>query len=125
MGRRKEGLVRRFVPIFIAGPGWALHSVLRRTHPMNQKRLFALSALLLASVPALAAAAKTYQVTGPIDDFDEKTISVKKGSETWEMQRDTDLKVKGELKKGDKVTIKYHMIADDAEVKGAAGAKGK
>ena len=53
---------------------------------------------------AAVAAAKDYQVTGPVVDVKDDTIIVKKGSENWEIARDKDTKVTGELKAGAKVT---------------------
>ena len=86
--------------------------------------------LALLSAPALAAAPKTYQVTGPVLDVNDTTITVQKGKEKWEIARDKDTKVTGELKTGAKVTIEYKMTATTVEVKGgekapagAAGAK--
>ena len=93
------------------------------------KRLLALlvaAAFLTAGSPALA---KDYQVTGPIVDVKDDAIIVKKGSDNWEIARDKDTKSTGELKKGDKVTVKYKMIATSIEgkeaPKGKAEAKGK
>lgn len=91
---------------------------------------------LLASLVAAAflaagstALAKDYQVTGPVVDLKDDVIIVKKGSDNWEIARDKDTKTTGEIKKGEKVTIKYKMIAtsiDGKEApKGKAEAKGK
>jgi hypothetical protein len=91
---------------------------------------------LLASLVAFAffaagsmALAKDYQVTGPVIDAKDDVIIVKKGSDNWEIARDKDTKTTGEIKKGDKVMIKYKMIATSIEgkeaPKGKAEAKGK
>jgi hypothetical protein len=81
-------------------------------------RTFALAALLLApSTGAFAAAAKTYQVTGPVVEVTPDTITVMKGKEKWEITRDKDTKVTGELKVGSKVTIMYRMTATTVEAK--------
>ena len=85
------------------------------------KSIFAL-ALLLISTSAFAAT-KTYQVTGPVLDVSDSTVTVQKGKEKWEILRDAT--VKTEVKKGDKVTITYTMTATDVEVKGAAKEKSK
>jgi hypothetical protein len=68
-------------------------------------------------------AAKDYQVTGPVVDVKDDMIIVKKGSDNWELARDKDTKTSGEFKKGDKVTIKYKMIATSIEGKEAPKAK--
>jgi hypothetical protein len=44
-------------------------------------------------------------------------IAVQKGSDRWEITRDKDTKVTGDLKKGAKVTIEYQMTATKVEVK--------
>ena len=68
-----------------------------------------------------ALAAKTYQVTGIVVKLTDKIITVEKGTgdnkEKWEIDRDADTKVKGELKEGAKVTIEYTMTAKNVEVK--------
>ncbi len=61
--------------------------------------------------------AKTYQVTGPILELTDTKIVVQKGEEKWEVARDADTKVTGELKVGAKVTIDYRMFATKAAVK--------
>jgi len=75
------------------------------------------------------ALAKDYQVTGPVVDVKDDVIIVKKGSDNWEIARDKDTKTTGEIKKGDKVMIKYKMIATTIEgkeaPKGKAEAKAK
>ncbi len=93
---------------------------------MTQRIALALLLGTLAS-PALAAAPKSYQVTGPIVDVTDDTITVQKGNEKWEIARTADTKVTGELKKGERVTVEYRMTATNVEVKPAkAGtAKGK
>jgi len=87
------------------------------------------SFLVVAALATLAftgssfAGSKTYQVTGPILDLSEDTITVQKGTDVWELARSASTKVTGELKKGAKVTIEYTMSAVTAEVKGAAADK--
>ena len=75
----------------------------------------ALIALFIAG-PVLAAE-KTYQVTGPILEVTDTTIVVDKKGEKWEVSKDAASVVHGELKKGNKVTIKYKMVATDIEAK--------
>ena len=79
------------------------------------KYLFCLA--LLASVAAFAA--KTYQVTGPVLAMTDTTITVQKGSEKWEIEKDAATKITGDLKVGSKVTIEYTMAAKALEVKDA------
>jgi len=82
------------------------------------------AALFLASA-ALAAGPKDYQVTGPVLDVKDDVIVVEKGKEKWEIARNKDTKVSGDLKKGSRVTIHYTMTATKIEVKDkAAKAKG-
>jgi hypothetical protein len=98
------------------------------------KRLFAsLVAAAFLSTGALVFA-KDYQVTGPLVDVKDDAIIVKKGSDNWEIARDKDTKTTGEIKKGNRVTIKYKMIATSiegketkskAEVKAKTDAKAK
>lgn len=75
-------------------------------------------AFLLTSV-AIAAEPKDYQVTGPVLDVTDNIITVEKGKEKWEIGRDKDTKIKGELKKGSRVTVHYKMTATSVEVKDA------
>lgn len=76
--------------------------------------------LVFAASAALAAAPKTYQVTGPVLSLTDDLIVVQKGKEKWEIARTKDTQVKGDLKVGAKVTIQYRMIATDVEVKAPA-----
>ena len=73
--------------------------------------------LFAASLSQAAPHAKTYQVTGPVLEMTENTITVQKGDEKWQVAREPGTKIKGDLKVGAKVTIEYQMIAKDVEVK--------
>ena len=76
--------------------------------------------VLLAGSFALAGAPKSYQVTGPVLEFDGDHITVEKGKEKWEIAFDKDTKVSGgDVKVGSKVTVHYTMKAASVEVKGA------
>src|SRR3954465_7795330 len=68
---------------------------------------------------AFAASPSTYQVTGPVTAVDDSMITVMKGKEKFEVARDSNTKVTGDLKVGDKVTIQYTMTAKEVEVKSA------
>jgi hypothetical protein len=82
------------------------------------KRIFALAGLvsMLAST-SMAGAPKTYQVTGPVLEVKDDMIVVEKDKDKWEIVRDKDTKVTGDLKAGSKVTIKYQMKAVSIETK--------
>ncbi len=81
-----------------------------------------LSIALLAAINSTVATlqageAKTYQVTGPVIEVSEKYVIVQKDEDKWQIAADKSMTAK--LKKGDKVTIKYQMIATDVESKAA------
>lgn len=82
------------------------------------KRVLALMVVILVTpVLVFAASVKTYQVTGPVLEVTDTMIAVKKGADRWEITRDKDTKVTGDLKVGAKVTIEYQMTATKVEVK--------
>jgi RNase P/RNase MRP subunit p29 len=83
------------------------------------KRHTAIFAMLMLASPAALA----YQVTGPVLDVTDTKIVVQKDKEKWEIARDKDTKVKGDLKKGSRVTIQYRMIATSVEVRDTADKK--
>jgi hypothetical protein len=80
--------------------------------------------ILVLAIPTVAAAAavKTYQVTGPVLEVTDSKIVVQKGKDRWELARDKDTNVSGDLKVGNKVTIEYRMVATKVEVKEAKKA---
>jgi hypothetical protein len=80
---------------------------------------------MFLSTAAVAAGPKDYQVTGPVLDVKDDVVVVQKGTEKWEIGRDKDTKIDGDLKKGSRVTIKYKMTASSIEVKDAAKAATK
>jgi hypothetical protein len=92
---------------------------------MNMKTAFSLlaAASLALSSAVLAAGGKTYQVTGPVLEVTDSMIAVQKGKDRWEVNRDANTKVTGDLKVGEKVTITYTMSATEVEVKAGKGAK--
>jgi hypothetical protein len=79
----------------------------------------AILVLALAGVSAHAAAAKTYQVTGPVLSLTADTMVVRKGDDKWEITRDAATKITGDLAVGSQVTIQYRMTAATVEVKPA------
>lgn len=84
-----------------------------------------LFAVMLMASAAIAASPKDYQVTGPVLDVNDDVIVVEKGKEKWEIGRNKDTKIKGDLKKGSKVTVHYKMTATSVESKDAAPTKAK
>jgi len=82
-----------------------------------------LAAASLALSSAAFAGAKTYQVTGPVLEVNDSMIAVQKGKDRWEVNRDANTKVTGDVKVGDKVTVTYTMTASDVEVKAGKAAK--
>jgi ribosomal 50S subunit-recycling heat shock protein len=90
-----------------------------------KKMLITLVLILVLPTFAAAAAVDKYQVTGPVLEVTDSTIVVQKGNDRWELARDKDTKVDGDLKVGDKVTIKYRMTATKVEVKESKKAAAK
>lgn len=76
--------------------------------------------VLLASTTAMAGPTKTYQITGPVLEVKDDVVIVQKGKEKWEIAKDKDTKVTGDLKAGSKVTVMYSMKAATIEVKADA-----
>jgi hypothetical protein len=83
---------------------------------MKRITIFFLAFLLFASFSFAAGTA--YQVTGPVLEVTSDSVTVQKGKEKWEIARDKDTKITGDLKVGSKVTIHYTMKATTVEVKG-------
>ena len=73
---------------------------------------------LFAALMLIAPAAMAYQVTGPVLEVTDTKIVVEKDKEKWEIARDKDTKVTGDVKKGSRVTIQYKMTATSIEAKG-------
>jgi hypothetical protein len=69
-------------------------------------------------VSSVAFAGKTYQFTGKVLEIKDNVIVVDKSGEKFEMARDAATKIKGDLKVGAKVTVKYESRAAEIEVKG-------
>src|SRR5215469_14644683 len=91
---------------------------------MNMKAAFSLlAAVSLAFSSVALAGAKTYEVTGPVLEVNDSMIVVQKGKDRWEINRDANTKVTGDVKVGDKVHGTYTMSATDVEVKAGKGGK--
>jgi hypothetical protein len=78
---------------------------------------------LLAATSAMAGGTRTYQVTGPVLEVKSDVIVIQKGKEKWEIARDKDTRVTGDLKVGSKVTVMYTMKAASIEAKAEAKKK--
>lgn len=85
----------------------------------------ALTGLTLLAATTVYAAPKTYQVTGPVLEVKDDMVVVQKGTEKWQIAKDKETKVTGDLKVGSKVTIMYTMKAASIEAKEAAKAEKK
>ena len=83
---------------------------------LSKSTLATLLAISLATSAAMAAV-KQYQVTGKLVEVTDTKLVIDKGDEKWEIERTADLKTKGELKVGEKVTIYYHMVANSVDKK--------
>ena len=83
--------------------------------------LLAAASLALSSVAF--AGAKTYEVSGPVLEVNDSMIVVQKGKDRWEINRDSNTKVTGDVKVGDKVHITYTMSATNVELKAGKGGK--
>ena len=76
--------------------------------------------MLLTSTLAVAAPIKTYQVTGPVLEVTDTTITVEKDKEKWQITRDKDTKVTGELKPG---LQGHHPVPHDRHRRGSQGRR--
>jgi hypothetical protein len=91
---------------------------------MKTKSLLSfLAAASLALSSVAFAGAKTYEVTGPVLEVNDSMIVVQKGKDRWEINRDANTKVTGDIKVGDKAHVTYTMSATNVEVKAGKGGK--
>ncbi|MDH4161623.1 MAG: hypothetical protein OEW15_02890 [Nitrospirota bacterium] len=81
---------------------------------MKRAAVVAVALFLVASV---AFAGKTYQFTGKVLEVKDNVIVVDKNGEKFEMAKDANTKIKGDVKVGAKVTVKYESRAAEIEVK--------
>ena len=79
--------------------------------------------LLAFGGTAQAGTVRGYQVTGPVLEVSDNMIAVQKGKDRWEIARDANTKMTGDVKVGTKVTIMYTMTATEVEVKAEKAAK--
>jgi len=92
-----------------------------------KKSIFGIALAALLGLPAagFAESVNTYQVTGPIVELTAGKIVVQKNDEKWEIARDANTKIQGDLKVGAKVTIQYRMSATKVEARNASGTDKK
>jgi hypothetical protein len=79
---------------------------------------FAIVVVALVLVASVAFAGKTYQFTGKVLEIKDNVIIVDKKGEKFELTKDANTKIKGDLKVGAKVTVQYESRATEIEVKG-------
>ncbi len=67
--------------------------------------------------------AKSYQVTGPVVEITDSTITVDKKGEKFEIARPAGMG--GDIQKGAKVTVQYSMTATEIESEAKSEKKEK
>ncbi len=92
---------------------------------IHQHWLGLVCGIALLAAGSVAAAEKSYQVTGPVLEVSATSITVQKGEEKWQIARSADTKGGADVKVGDKVTVYYTMTAKEIEVKDGKAAEGK
>ena len=83
------------------------------------KTLITLSTVASIFIASASFAGKGYQVTGPVLEVGNKSITVQKGKEKWEIETSPTTKGLGGVKVGDKITVYYSMNAEEIENKGS------
>ncbi len=73
-------------------------------------------AVPIAKGPVLGAT-RPIRITGQVVDLREDTIVVQKGKEKWEIARHPAAQIKGDIKKGSRVTVDFRAIAANIEVR--------
>jgi hypothetical protein len=90
---------------------------------MKTKTTFSLLAVVSLALSGVAfAGGKTYQATGQVVKVSASMVVIQSGTQKWEIARDTTTKVKGDLKKGNTVTVTYTMNATAMDVKAMPAA---
>jgi hypothetical protein len=69
-----------------------------------------------AALGSEAANPRVYRVTGVVLEVNDSMIAMQKGKDRWEIGRNSNTKVTGDLKVGAKVTITYTLTATGMEV---------
>jgi hypothetical protein len=73
-------------------------------------RTAAASALLLVASASIAAPER-YQMTGPITEITDEKIVIEKDGVSREFKRAPETKVEGYMKVGEKITVRYELVA--------------
>jgi hypothetical protein len=76
-----------------------------------KKAIFLVCVFIFVAVIASAAGSKTYMISGTITDMKGDVFTIQKDNTKYEMSRDAEAKVNGDLKVGSKVTVVYKMTA--------------
>jgi hypothetical protein len=93
---------------------------------MKLPTVFGMISTVVFAFSGLAqAGTKTYQATGPVLEMNDTMIAVQKKDGRWEIARDANTKINGDVKVGSKVTITYTMTATTVDAKEAKGAAKK
>jgi TPM domain len=71
--------------------------------------------LTLTTPPPPPVGPKRYQLTGVILEWNDSMITVQKGNDRWEIARDSNTNIRGDLKIGAKVTVTYVMTASEVQ----------
>lgn len=110
-----EGKSSRIRALLRSIPGYTAFIM----HSIRLSLAAAACGLVLSLAPAALAAPREYQITGPIISMTDTAIVMQKGKtkETWEIARTADSKGFADVKVGDRVTVKYFMTANSAELK--------
>jgi hypothetical protein len=90
-----------------------------------KKAIILVCMFIFVATIASAAGSKTYMISGTITDVKGDVFTIQKDNVKYEMIRDAEAKVNGDLKIGSKATVVYKMTATTIAVSEdkKAGAK--
>ena len=77
--------------------------------------LIALAASILFSSFTPTASADSYRISGIITDVGKNTFTVRTRGDRVEVSYNKDTRIKGKLRRGNRVTVEYRMIARKVE----------
>jgi hypothetical protein len=80
-------------------------------------KIFIAASLLVGTVLGYAAAAATYQKTGPVKEVAADSFTLDLGKEEWRFYIDGSTQGKDVLKAGQKVTVTYKQVATNIVAK--------
>lgn len=90
---------------------------------MKTKTAFSLLAIASLALSGVAfAGGKTYQATGQVVKVSNSMVVIQNGTQKWEIARDANTKVKGDLKKGNTAAVTYTLNATTVDVKAMSAA---